>query len=85
MQLHDKRFLYICAHADDETLFGATIWKLTRELKVAQFDILLITNGSGGYRFSTLAEHVYNLPALTSEPVARKLLPNIRKQYVFKK
>lgn len=68
----------ILAHPDDESNVAATLYKLTHELK-ADVDIILITNGESGYKYSTLAEQIYHL-ALTDEKSARKYLPFIRKQ-----
>ena len=42
-------------------------------------DLALITNGEGGYKYSTLAEDIYGLE-LTDEEVGRKYLPDIRKK-----
>ena len=42
-------------------------------------DELIITNGEGGFRYSTLAEAYYKKP-LTIEAVGRKELPTIRRR-----
>jgi N-acetylglucosamine malate deacetylase 2 len=42
------KILIVTAHPDDETMFPATIFKITHELK-GSADIALITDGSGGY------------------------------------
>ena len=69
--------LYIAAHPDDETGMAATIYKITHELN-GTVDQCVITNGEGGYKYSTLAESYYNLE-LTDEKVGRENLPRIRK------
>ncbi|MBO6577210.1 MAG: PIG-L family deacetylase [Rhodothermales bacterium] len=70
--------LVVTAHPDDEAMFAATMWKAVRE-HGATVDLALVTDGAGGYRFSTLAEPIYGLN-LTDPDVARTVLPKIRKQ-----
>jgi len=70
--------LIINAHPDDEISCSATIYKITHELNGIA-DLALITNGEGGYKYSTLAESYYNLE-LTDEKIGRENLPRIRKQ-----
>lgn len=72
------KVLIVIAHPDDESGFAATIYKITHDLK-GQADICLITNGEGGYKYSTLAEDYYGLE-LTDEKIGRKNLPTIRKR-----
>ncbi len=72
------RVLVVVAHPDDETAAAATIYKITHELN-GQVDQCVITNGEGGYKYSTLAEAYYGLE-LTDEAVGRANLPRIRKQ-----
>ena len=72
------RVLIVNAHPDDEITCSATVYKITHELK-GIVDLALITNGEGGYKYSTLAESYYNLE-LTNEKVGRENLPRIRKQ-----
>jgi LmbE family N-acetylglucosaminyl deacetylase len=72
------RVLVVTAHPDDETAMAATIYKITHELN-GTVDQCVITNGEGGYKYSTLAEGYYNLE-LTDEKVGRENLPRIRKQ-----
>jgi N-acetylglucosamine malate deacetylase 2 len=74
----DHSILIITAHPDDEAMFAATIWKAARE-HGASVDLALVTDGAGGYRFSTLAEPIYGL-ALTDPDVARTSLAAIRKR-----
>jgi N-acetylglucosamine malate deacetylase 2 len=71
------KILIVIAHPDDETAFAATVYKITHELKGVA-DLLLVTNGEGGYKYSTLAESIYGLE-LTDEKVGREHLPRIRK------
>jgi N-acetylglucosamine malate deacetylase 2 len=72
------KVLIVTAHPDDETTFAATVFKITHDLK-GKVDIVLITNGEGGYKYSTLAESLYGVE-LTDEKVGREHLPTIRKQ-----
>jgi LmbE family N-acetylglucosaminyl deacetylase len=59
-------------------MFASTVYKITHELN-GKVDLALITDGAGGYRFSTLAESIYGLK-LTDPAVAREYLPAIRKK-----
>lgn len=72
-----QRVLVVNAHPDDESTCAATVYKITHELK-GSVDLLVITNGEGGYKYSTLAEDYYHLE-LTDEKVGRENLPRIRK------
>ena len=72
------RILIVDAHPDDEFSFAATVYKITHELK-GIVDIVAITNGEAGYKYSLLAEPYYNLK-LTDEATGRKYLPTIRKK-----
>jgi N-acetylglucosamine malate deacetylase 2 len=72
------KVLVVVAHPDDETAMAAVIYKVTHELN-GQVDQCVITNGEGGYKYSTLAEAYYGLE-LTDEVVGRANLPRIRKQ-----
>lgn len=72
------KVLVVTAHPDDETAMAATIYKVTHEMN-GLVDQCVITNGEGGYKYSTLAESYYNLE-LTDEAVGRANLPRIRKQ-----
>lgn len=76
------KVLCIIAHPDDETAFAATLYKTSTYLDGA-CDILLITNGEGGFKYSTLAESLYELE-LTEEDIGRKELPAIRKKEFVK-
>lgn len=70
--------LIVTAHPDDEAMFAGAAYKITHELD-GKVDLALITDGAGGYRFSTLAEPIYGLE-LTDPEVARQYLPAIRKK-----
>jgi N-acetylglucosamine malate deacetylase 2 len=71
------KILIVTAHPDDETMFPATIFKITHELK-GSADIALITDGSGGYN-GLVASTYYGLN-LTDSATGRKYLPLIRKK-----
>jgi LmbE family N-acetylglucosaminyl deacetylase len=77
-QLEDTDVLIVVAHPDDDAMFASSVYRLTHELG-GRADLLLVTDGAGGYRFSTLAEPIYGLK-LTDPEVARRYLPAIRKQ-----
>jgi len=68
----------VTAHPDDDAIFAGTNYKTVHDLK-GIVDLALITNGEGGYKYSTLAEPIYGLE-LTDEAVGRKYLPEIRKK-----
>jgi LmbE family N-acetylglucosaminyl deacetylase len=70
--------LVVVAHPDDESAVAATMYRIAVELHGA-VDELVITNGEGGYRYSTLAEPYYGLH-LTDEAVGRARLPAIREE-----
>ncbi|HMQ68653.1 MAG TPA: PIG-L family deacetylase [Ignavibacteria bacterium] len=72
------KVLVVTAHPDDDAVFAATNYKIVHDLN-GVVDIALITNGEGGYKYSTLAEDIYGLE-LTDEEVGRKYLPEIRKK-----
>ena len=72
------KVLVVVAHPDDETAAAATIYKITHDLN-GLVDECVITNGEGGYKYSTLAEAYYGLE-LTDEKIGRANLPRIRKQ-----
>lgn len=71
------RVLCVFAHPDDETTVAATLYK-TATLLDGTVDLLLITNGEGGFKYATLAERGYGLE-LTREEVGRAHLPEIRR------
>lgn len=72
------RVLIVDAHPDDESAFAATVYKITHDLN-GRVDLLLVTNGEAGYKYSTLAEAIYGVE-LTEEKVGREYLPTIRKR-----
>jgi N-acetylglucosamine malate deacetylase 2 len=72
------RTLLIVAHPDDEYYFAATVYRMAVQLG-GRVDELIITNGEGGFRYSTLAEPYYK-KSLTIEAVGRKELPAIRRK-----
>lgn len=78
LQAAGPHVLCVVAHPDDETLFAATVYAITHHLK-GKVDVVMITNGEGGYKYATLSEPIYKLP-LSREEVGRKHLPQIRKQ-----
>lgn len=75
---YQPKILLLTAHPDDEMAFAATVFKTTHLLD-GIVDIVNITNGEGGYRFSTLANYIYDLK-LDEEETGRANLPEIRKQ-----
>jgi N-acetylglucosamine malate deacetylase 2 len=72
------KVLIVVAHPDDESGFCATVYKITHDLH-GKVDFALITNGEGGYKYSTLAEAYYG-EELTDPKIGRQYLPSIRKQ-----
>ncbi len=70
--------LIVVAHPDDDAMFAATVYKITHTLG-GSADLALITDGSGGFRYSQLAEPIYGI-RLTDEKTARQYLPAIRKR-----
>lgn len=72
------KVLVVTAHPDDDAIFAATNYKIVRDLG-GTVDLALITNGEGGYKYSTLAESIYGLE-LTDEEIGRKHLPEIRRK-----
>ena len=71
------RVLGVIAHPDDETTFAASAWAIARRLG-GTVDLVVITNGEGGFKYSTLGEELYGLE-LTREEVGRAELPRIRR------
>lgn len=72
------KVLIVTAHPDDDALFSASVYKITHNLG-GKVDLCLITNGEGGYKYSTLGEDIYGLE-LTEEAIGREYLPDIRKK-----
>lgn len=75
---YEPKVLLITAHPDDDALFSATIFKTTKLLG-GKVDLALMTNGEGGYTYSTLGNYIYN-KELDKEEVGRQYLPGIRKK-----
>lgn len=78
VERHSPKVLIVVAHPDDEYYFAATTYRLAQELG-ATVDQVVITNGEGGYRYSTLAEKIYGVK-LTDERTGRSHLPEIRRR-----
>lgn len=73
--------LIVTAHPDDDAAFGGLVYRLAMELG-ARVELAVITDGAGGYRYSTLSEPIYGLN-LTDPEIARTYLPGIRKREVM--
>ncbi|CAF4044539.1 unnamed protein product [Rotaria sp. Silwood2] len=71
--------LVVIAHPDDETLFAGFIHALVHKIN-AIVDLVCITNGEGGFRYSAPSEYLYNNLQLSKESIGRQHLPSIRKQ-----
>jgi LmbE family N-acetylglucosaminyl deacetylase len=74
--------LIVVAHPDDEYYFAATVYRMAVQLK-GTVDELVITNGEGGFHYSTLAEPFYG-ETLATEESGRKELPAIRREETLK-
>lgn len=72
------RVLIVNAHPDDEASVAATAYKITKEMG-GMVELVVVTNGEAGYKYSLLAEEIYG-QKLTTEAIGRKYLPNIRKK-----
>lgn len=77
-EVNGPKILIVTAHPDDEAVMAGTVYKVTHDLNGIA-DILLVTNGEGGYKYSTLAEEIYG-KELTDEQKGRISLPTIRKK-----
>ena len=75
---YKPNILLVTAHPDDDALFSATVFKTTKLLG-GTVDLALMTNGEGGYKYSTLGNYIYGLE-LDNEEVGRAYLPGIRKK-----
>lgn len=75
---YDPKILLVTAHPDDDALVSATVWKTT-QLLGGQVDLALLTNGEGGYKYSTMGNFFYGLE-LDKENIGREYLPTIRKK-----
>jgi LmbE family N-acetylglucosaminyl deacetylase len=72
------RILAVIAHPDDESACAAALFVAARHLG-GRCDVLVITNGEGGFKYSGLAESYYG-SALSREEVGRAELPAIRRR-----
>lgn len=75
---YQPKVLLVTAHPDDDALFSATVFKTTKLLG-GKVDLALMTNGEGGYTYSTLGNYIYN-KELDKEEIGRQYLPGIRKR-----
>lgn len=75
---YKPKILLVTAHPDDDALFSATVFKTTKLLG-GTVDLALMTNGEGGYTYSTLGNFIYGMQ-LDNEEVGREKLPSIRKK-----
>lgn len=75
---YEPKILLVTAHPDDDALVSATVWKTT-QLLGGTVDLALLTNGEGGYTYSTLGNYYYGLE-LDKEEIGREFLPSIRKK-----
>ena len=75
---YQPKVLLVTAHPDDDALFSATIFKTTHLLD-GQADLAILTNGEGGYKYSTIGNYIYG-EQLDKEETGRELLPEIRKK-----
>ncbi|MDX1672578.1 MAG: PIG-L family deacetylase, partial [Balneolaceae bacterium] len=75
------KILLVTAHPDDDALYSATVFKTTYLLD-GVVDLAVMTNGEGGYRYSTLGNYLYG-KNLDKEEVGRAWLPGIRKKEVM--
>jgi len=75
---YQPKVLLVTAHPDDDALYSATIFKTTKLLN-GKVDLALMTNGEGGYTYSTLGNYMYN-KELDKEEIGRQYLPGIRKR-----
>ena len=74
---HPPKILVVVAHPDDDSCFYGLIYRTSKEIG-GTVDEVVITNGEGGYKYSTLGGVFYHLD-LTNEEVGRRELPAIRK------
>lgn len=75
---YEPKILLVTAHPDDDALFSATVFKTTHLLG-GDVDLAIMTNGEGGYTYSTIANYIYG-KQLDKEEVGREYLPGIRKK-----
>lgn len=75
---YKPKVLLVTAHPDDDAIYAATVFKTTHLLD-GVVDLAIMTNGEGGYKYSTLGNYIYNRK-LDREEVGRNYLPSIRKR-----
>lgn len=75
---YTPKVLLVTAHPDDDALFSATVFK-TSHLLNGKVDLAVMTNGEGGYTYSTLGNYIYDRQ-LDKEETGREYLPAIRKR-----
>ncbi|MDZ7691242.1 MAG: PIG-L family deacetylase [Balneolaceae bacterium] len=78
---YEPKVLLVTAHPDDDAIYAATVFKTTHLLN-GKVDLAIMTNGEGGYRYSTLGNYIYG-KQLDKEEVGRAYLPGIRKKEVM--
>lgn len=78
---YEPKILLVTAHPDDDALFSATVFKTTHLLD-GDVDLAVLTNGEGGYTYSTIGNYIYE-KQLDKEEVGREYLPGIRKKEVM--
>lgn len=70
------RILALIAHPDDESAFAGALFASAVE-HGSLVDVICVTNGEGGFKYSTLAQREHDLE-LTIEEIGRQHLPRIR-------
>lgn len=75
---YQPKILLVTAHPDDDALFSVTVWKTTKLLN-GVVDLAMMTNGEGGYKYSTLGNYIYG-KELDKEEIGREFLPDIRRK-----
>lgn len=78
---YEPKILLVTAHPDDDAIYAATVFKTTHLLN-GDVDLAVVTNGEGGYTYSTIGNFIYN-KQLDKEEVGREYLPGIRKKEVM--
>lgn len=78
---YKPKVLLVTAHPDDDAIYSATVFKTTHLLD-GEVDLAVVTNGEGGFTYSTLGNYIYG-KELDKEEVGRELLPGIRKKEVM--
>ncbi len=78
---YEPKVLLVTAHPDDDALFSGTVFK-TSYLLNGDVDLAVMTNGEGGYTYSTIGNFIYG-KQLDKEEVGREYLPGIRKKEVM--